>query len=76
MREKDVEKQFQTLQQEIDTNAEAFEGLRRDQRAAVDTLRLEIEVLRRCIERLHPGFRKCLDTTWAEVVQEIDPEAL
>ena len=76
MREGAVEKQLKMLEQEIALNGEALEALRRDQRAVVDALRLEVETLRRCLERLHPDFEECLAAVRAEVVQEIDLEAL
>ena len=76
MREGAVERQLKMLEQEIALNGEALEAFRRDQRAVVDALRLEVETLRRCLERLHPDFEECLAAVRAEVVQEIDPEAL
>ena len=76
MREGEVEKQFKVLQQEIALNGEELEALRRDQRAGVAALRIELETLRRCLERLHPGFEECFATMRAEAAQEIDPEAL
>jgi hypothetical protein len=76
MREGAVERQLKMLEQEIALNGEALEALRRDQRAVVDALRLEVETLRRCLERLHPDFEECLAVVRAEALQEIDPEAL
>lgn len=76
MREGAVERQLKMLEQEIALNGEALESLRRDQRAVVDSLRLEVETLRRCLERLHPDFKECLAAVRAEATQEIDPEAL
>jgi hypothetical protein len=76
MKEKEVEKQLNILQREIAVNGEELEALRREQRAAMDALRLEVEMLRRCLIRLYPDFNKCLATLREEVVQEINPEAL
>jgi hypothetical protein len=76
MREREIQKQFKVLQQEIALAGEDLEALRRDQRALMDGLRLEVEALRRCLERLHPDSVKCFATVRAEVIQEIDPEAL
>jgi hypothetical protein len=42
------------LQQEIVLAGEAVETLKRDQRAAIDALRLEVEVLKRCLCQVHP----------------------
>jgi hypothetical protein len=76
MRERDVEKQFEILEQEIALNGEQLQALRRDQRAATDALRLEVETLQRCIRRLFPDFDECFATVRAEVAQEVDPETL
>lgn len=76
MREREIQKQLKVLQQEIALAGEDLEALRRDQRALIDGLRLEVEALRRCLERLHPDSVGCLDAVRAEVLQEIDPEAL
>ena len=76
MKEKEIEKQLNILQKEIAVNGEELEALRRNQRAVMDALRLEVEILRRCLIRLYPDFEKCLATLQDEVAQEIDPEAL
>lgn len=76
MREREVEKQFKILQQQIALSVEEVEALRRDQRAATDALRLELETLRRCLERLHPDFEECFAAVRATVMHETDPEAL
>ncbi|MBN1840793.1 MAG: hypothetical protein JW883_00725 [Deltaproteobacteria bacterium] len=76
MKERDVEKQFKILEQEIALNGEQLEALRRDQRAATDAMRLEVETLRRCLVRLFPDSDECFATVRAEVAKEVDPEAL
>ncbi len=53
-----------------------MEALRRDQRAGLDELRLEVEALRQCLVRLHPDFEECFAAVRATVMQETDPEAL
>jgi hypothetical protein len=76
MREGQVERQLKLLQGEIAVNGEELEALGRDQRAAMDDLRLEVEALRQCLERLHPDFEECFAAVKAEITQKIDPEAL
>jgi predicted nucleic acid-binding Zn-ribbon protein len=76
MREGEVERQLKLLQGEIAVNGEELEALGRDQRAAMDDLRLEVEALRQCLERLHADFEECFATVKAEITQKIDPEAL
>jgi hypothetical protein len=76
MREREIQKQFKALHQEITLAGEDLEALGRDQRALMDGLRLEVEALRRCLERLHPDSVECLAEVRTEVIEEIDPEAL
>ena len=76
MKEREIEKQFKVLQQEIALVGEEVEALKLDQRALKDALHLEVETLRRCLERLHPDSKGCFVAVRAEVLQEINPEAI
>ena len=76
MREGQVERQLKLLQGEIAVNGQELEALGRDQRAAMDDLRLEVKALRQCLERLHPDFEECFAAVKAEITQKIDPGAL
>ena len=76
MREGEVEKRLKALQQEIALAGEEMETLRRDHRAGMDALRLEVEALRQCLVRLDPDFDQCFAAVRATVMQETDPEAL
>jgi len=49
MKEAESAEQFRLLQQAIVLAGEAVETLKRDQRAAIDALRLDVEVLKRCL---------------------------
>jgi len=69
-----VEEQFQRLQQEVVFTGEAIESLRREHRAQIDALRLEIELLRRCLQILHPEFDGPDDALRDQVLRETDPE--
>jgi len=76
MREGEVEKELEALQQEIALVGEEMESLRRNQRAGMNALSLELEALRQCLVRLHPDFEECFAAVRATVMQETDPEAL
>ena len=76
MREGAVERQLKLLEQEIALNGQELETLKREQRAAIAAFRLEVETLRRCLERLYPDSRECLAELRAEVMQQTDPETL
>jgi hypothetical protein len=70
-----IEAQFQRLRQEVVLAGEAIDSLQREHRAAIDALRLEIEVLRRSLKVLHPEFEGQADALREQVLQETDPEA-
>ena len=76
MKEREVDKQLKILEQEIGLNGQELEALKREQRAATDALRLEVEIIRRCLTRLHPDAEEWLAALRVEVMQETDPEAL
>jgi hypothetical protein len=75
MKEAEIEEQFRMLQQEVALAGEAVEALRRDHRAEIDALRLEMEGLRRCLLLLHPELQERFAAIQAEVVHKTDPEA-
>ncbi len=52
-----------------------LENLKRESRAEIDALRLEVEVLQRCLYHLHPESQAQFDAIKAEVLQQVNPEA-
>ena len=75
MTEAQSAEQLRLLQQEIVLAGEAIETLKRDQRAAIDALRLEVEVLKRCVLQVHPELAAHVETMRATLIREFDPEA-
>ena len=75
MQEAEITEQFRLFQQAIVLAGEAVETLQREQRAAIDTLRLEVEVLKRCVCQLHPELATQFETMRADLIREFDPEA-
>src|SRR2546423_15702642 len=71
----EIAEQFRLLQQEIVLAGEAVETLKRDQRAAIDALRLEVEVLKRCVCQVHPALAVQFEAIRATLIREFDPEA-
>lgn len=67
--------QFRLLQQEIVLAGEAIETLKRDQRATMAALRLEVEVLKCCVCQVHPELAAQFETIRATLLREFDPEA-
>jgi hypothetical protein len=76
MNEVEVTERFRLVQHEVTLTGEALETLKRDHRAAIDALRLDLEVLRRCLRQLHPEFATHFEATRAKLMREIDPAAL
>ena len=70
-----IDERFRSLEREIGLAGEAIDALSRDHRAEIDALRLEVEVLRRCLLRLQPELAEQYDTMRAELIQHVDPEA-
>ena len=66
--------QFRLLQQEIVLAGEAVETLKRDQRAAIAALRLEVEVLKRCVCQVHPELAAQFEAIRTTLTHEFDPE--
>ncbi len=75
MNEPQSEEHLHLLQQEIILTGEAVETLKRDNRAEIDALRLEVEALQRCLRHLHPDDLSQIDRIRAQVVQQVNPEA-
>ena len=67
--------QLRLLQQEIVLAGEAVETLKRDQRAAIAALRLEVEVLKRCLFQVHPELAAQFEAIRATLIREFDPES-
>jgi len=75
MKEAESAEQFRLLQQAILLAGEAVETLKRDQRAAIAALRLDVEVLKRCLLQVHPELAAQFETMRATLIREFDPEA-
>jgi len=76
MIDKEVKNQLKMLQKEIALNGDELGALKREQRAATDALRLDLETLRRCLFRLYPELKELFSAIQAETAQEVDPERL
>lgn len=74
MNEVQINEKLRLLEQEITLAGDATETLRLEMRAEIDALRLENEVLKRCLELVHPELKERFAAVRAEVIQETDPE--
>ena len=75
MKAVEITEQFRLFQQAIALAGEAVETLKREQRAAIDALRLEVEVLKRCLCQVHPELAVQFEAIRATLIREFDPEA-
>ena len=74
MKEAEIAEHFRLLQREVELAGEAVSDLQRDHRAEIDAVRLEVEVLRRCLFLIHPNLEEQWSKVRTQVVQETDPE--
>jgi hypothetical protein len=72
--DKDLEHRFHLVQKEIEAGVSLTQDLRLDLLSAVDALKIEVEVLRRFMQRYHPDFSRVYADLRAEIVQEVNPE--
>jgi hypothetical protein len=75
MKEAESAEQFRLFQQAIVLAGEAVVTLKREQRAALEALRLEVEVLKRCVCQVHPELAAHVETIRATLLREFAPEA-
>ena len=72
--EKHIEHRFHLVQKEIEAAVSLIQDLKLDLISAIDALKIEVEVLRRFMQRYHPDFGRVYADLRAEVIQEVDPE--
>ena len=69
-----IEEQYRLLQREVVLAGEAIDTLRREHLAEIDSLRLEIEILRRCLISIHPEFAGRYEVLREQVLRQTYPE--
>ena len=70
----DIEQRFHLMQKEIEATVSVMKDARIDLMAAIDLMRIELEVLKMYMERYHPGFSQSYPKLREEAIQAIDPE--
>jgi hypothetical protein len=76
MEELDIKRQFHLLQEEVEAAVSLVGDVKLNLLAAIDTLRLEVEVLKRFMERYHADFPRRYPELREEMMREVDPEWL
>jgi hypothetical protein len=62
------------MQKEIEATVSLMTESKLDLKGAIDSLRIELEVLKSYMERYHPGFAESYPKFKEEAIQAIDPE--
>jgi hypothetical protein len=74
MEELDLKQQLHLLQQRIEAVASLLEDTKLSLVSRIDTVKLEVEVLRRFLGHAHADFPRQYPALRQEVVREVDPE--
>ena len=74
MEDADIEQRFNLMQTQIEATVSLTRECKLDLMAAIDSLRIELEVLKSYMERYHPGFAESYPKFREEAIQAIDPE--
>lgn len=69
-----IEQRLHLLQREIEATGSLRKDSKVDLTAAIDSLRIEVEILKSYMERFHPSFAKTYPELRQEAIQSIDPE--
>jgi Na+/phosphate symporter len=72
--EADIKHRFHLVQTEIEATGSLLKDARIELTAMVDSLKIEIAILKSYMERYHPEFAKSYATLREEAIQAIDPE--
>jgi hypothetical protein len=74
MEDADIEQRFHLMQKEIEATVSLMTESKLDLKGAIDSLRIELEVLKIYMQRYHPGFAESYPKFKEEAIQAIDPE--
>ena len=74
MHELDIQQRFHMLQREVEAAVSLSKDAKLDFTAAVDSLRIEVEVLKMFLERFHPEFAQLYPKLKEQALQAINPE--
>lgn len=74
MENADIEQRFHLMQKEIEATVSLLRENKFDLTGAIDSIRIELEVLKAYMERFHPGFAESYPKFKEDAIQTIDPE--
>jgi hypothetical protein len=70
----DIKHRFHLMQAEIEATASLLKDSKVDLTLAIDSIKIELEILKAYMERYHPEFAKSYAKLREEAIQAIDPE--
>lgn len=74
MEDLDIKHHFHLMQAEIEATASLLKDSKVDLTLAIDSIKIELEILKAYMERYHPEFAKSYPKLREEAIQAIDPE--
>ena len=74
MEDADLKHRFRLIQTEIEATASLLKDAKIDLTSAVDSIKIEVEILKTYMARYHPEFAKSYAALREEAIQTIDPE--
>lgn len=74
MDDADLKHRLHLMQTEIEATAMLLKDAKIDLTAAIDSMRIELEILKSYMARYHPEFTKAYAALREEAIQAIDPE--
>jgi hypothetical protein len=74
MEELDIKQQFHLLQKEVEAAVSLTEDTKLNLLSAIDTIKIEIEVLKRFLQQYHTNFARQYAELREAVIREVDPE--
>jgi len=70
----DLKHRFHLMQTEIEATASLLKDAKIDLTSALDSIKIEVEILKSYMERYRPDFAKTYAALREEAIQAIDPE--
>ena len=74
MEELDIKHQLHLLQKEVEAAVSLTEDVKLNLLSTIDLLKIEVEVLKRFMERYHADFPRRYPELREELMREVDPE--
>lgn len=74
MEEPDIKQRLHLLQKEVEASVALAQDAKLNLTSAIDAMKIEVEVLRRFMERYHLDFARRYPELREEVIREVDPE--